>query len=199
MIGAQGRARREAGFTLVEAIVSLFVFALLSAGCVVMLSQSVGTQGRIGAAEDAMRALQTARAMLAADLAQVAPGAVGANGEQPSAFEGVGTGAAAGRGVRFMRGVGDPDPGASFATSLVAIEYLVDANGHLVRRAHAPDGGTSERVLLDSASDIGFEFNDGAAWRTEWRTPNGAPPRAVAILARMPRYGAVRISTYVGL
>lgn len=197
-------ARAEAGFTLVEAMVSLFVFALLSAGCVAMLSQSVGAQGRISAAEEAMRGLQAARSLMAADFAQIAPGAVSANGPAPAAFDGVGAGAATERHVRFRRGVGDPDPAAAFATSLISVEYFIDPQGRLVRRtqvagASGAHAQTSERLLLDGATDIRFAFNDGVAWQEEWRTPNGAPPRAVAILASMPRYGTVRISAYVGL
>jgi general secretion pathway protein J len=191
--------RREAGFTLVEAMVSLFVFALLATGCVAMLAQSVSAQGRISEAEQAMRGLQAARAMLASDLAQVAPGPPVQYGDERSAFDGVGAGVASERHIRFMRGVGSPDPLAPFATSLARVEYFVDQQGRLVRRAVQANGDASDRLVLAGASDVRFEFNDGLAWVQEWRTPNGAPPRAVAILADTPRYGTVRLSAYVGL
>jgi general secretion pathway protein J len=197
-----GKRAREAGFTLVEAMVSLFVFALLSTGCVAMLSQSVGAQGRVSEADGAMRGLQAARSILAADLAQVSPGSIGPNGSTPMAFDGEGAGVQGGRHLRFVRSAGDPDPAAAFATSLVSVEYLIDGAGRLVRRTRPYGGGqaeVSERVLLEGASDVRFQFADGAAWRDDWRTPDGSPPRAVAVLVSVPRYGELRISAFVGL
>lgn len=190
----------QSGFTLVEAMVSLFVFALLASGCVLLLRQSVTAQSKLSAAGEAMRDIQSARALLAGDLAQVAPGSVSINGDAPAAFDGVGAGAMADRHVRFMRALGDPDPAAAFATGLVSVEYLIDDQGRLVRRLRPSAGGApTDRIVLIGATDVRFEFNDGAAWQEEWRTPNGAPPRAVAIVASVPSYGELRISGYVGL
>ena len=52
---------REAGFTLVEALVSLFVFALVAGGCVAMLGQTVEAQGRVGDAQQELRVEAVAR------------------------------------------------------------------------------------------------------------------------------------------
>ena len=63
----------DAGFTLVEALVSLLVFGLIASGAVLMLAQGVATHARVGAAQAALRDVQNARALLAADLMQYAP------------------------------------------------------------------------------------------------------------------------------
>ncbi|HRO03442.1 MAG TPA: prepilin-type N-terminal cleavage/methylation domain-containing protein, partial [Terricaulis sp.] len=65
------RAANDSGFTLVEALVSLLVFSLIASGCVAMLMQSVESQRRLGAAHETLRELQTTRALLANDLAQL--------------------------------------------------------------------------------------------------------------------------------
>jgi general secretion pathway protein J len=196
----------QSGFTLVEAMVSLFVFALLATGCVAMLMQSVDTQKRIGTAEDSLRELQTARALLASDVAQLVPQGVPGQGGGATGFEGLGTGVETDRHMTLVRGVGEADPAATLATSQIAVEYRIDDQGRLVRRTSTamlpgPQARAQvrERLLLEGAQDVRFQFYDGLNWRDDWLSASGAAPRAVAILATLPRYGDVRVSAFVGL
>ena len=60
------------GFTLVEMLVALFVFAMVSAGGVAMLRFSVDNQSIVRARTERFGQLQTARAILKTDISQAA-------------------------------------------------------------------------------------------------------------------------------
>lgn len=64
--------RQVAGFTLVEMLVAVLVFALISAAGVVVLAQAADHQATVGARLDRLGEFQRARALLQADLSQVA-------------------------------------------------------------------------------------------------------------------------------
>ena len=192
---------REAGFTLVEALVSLFVFALVASGCVAMLGQTVQAQDRVGDAQEELRALQSARALLVADIAQLAPRLIRDDGNQGRSFSGVG---GAAPDIRFVRGAGEVGAEDQLSTSLVAVEYALDQEKRLVRRTRNvldPSGQPEfrEQKLLSGAQDIRFEFHDGADWREDWSSAGLSIPRAVAIIATLPRYGRVRLQALTGL
>lgn len=196
------RAESEAGFTLVEALVSLFVFGLIAAGSVAMLVQSAQSQRSVSEAQAALAELQTTRALLAADMLQLAPRqAHDADGRARPSFVGGDDAVALG----FTRAMAEPDEAGASVTSLVYVEYLV-RDGALVRRTRQALDATaattsSERVMIAHADAIAFEFFDGAQWRQQWRASGSvsAPPRAVALVADLPRYGRVRVQALVGL
>ncbi|MGE0597326.1 MAG: type II secretion system minor pseudopilin GspJ [Hyphomonadaceae bacterium] len=194
------RPTADAGFTLVEAMVSLFVFGLIAAGCVSMLMQSVTSQQRVAEAHEGLRELQTARALLAADLAQVAirPTRDAEGAQRPSFIGGAGA-----TGLAFVRAAAEPDAERGGDTSLLYVEYLIE-DGRVLRRSRSyldatVDTPIGERVVLEAAGDAHFVFNDGARWIEEWGAQGGQPPRAVALIAETPRYGAVRLEALVGL
>jgi type II secretion system protein J len=186
---------------LVEAIVSLFVFSLVASGSVMLLMQSVDTQDRVGRAQLSLREVQSARALLAADLAQyVARATREADGSVRPQFIG-GDGEAA---LAFVRAAAEPDPGGGGLTRLALVEYVVE-DGAVIRRSReqldaGPDTVMSERVIITDAGEARFEFFDGVAWRQQWLAgASGSPPRAVALVFQSPRYGEVRIEALVGL
>jgi general secretion pathway protein J len=193
--------RRDAGFTLAEALVSLFVFGLIASGCVAMLMQSVESQRRIGEAEASLRQLQTARALLESDLMQIVSRSVRtAENARAPAFIG-GDDAVP---LAFVRAAAAPDAQTGAATSLVYVQYLV-RDGRLIRKSRtqldaAAQTPETERVLLDHAGNVRFAFYNGQNWLDQWvATGVGQPlPRAVALSVEAPRYGAVRIETIVG-
>jgi general secretion pathway protein J len=195
-------ASRDAGFTLVEALISLFVFSLIAAGSVLMLMQSVDTQNRVAAAQTSLREVQNVRALLSSDLTQYVPREVReADGSvRPRLI-----GGDADTPLAFVRAAAEPDPARGAQTRLTLVEYdFVD--GAIVRRTRSqldatPDTIMSERVLVADAGEPRFEFFDGATWRDQWLTggQGAAPPRAVALVFQSPRYGEVRIETLVGL
>lgn len=193
-------ARSESGFTLVEALVSLFVFSIIAAGCVAVLMQSVESQKRASAAQAALAELQSARSLLSGDLLQITPRQVRRADDGRSASFAGGAG-----GMGFVRVLAEPDAAQGAAVSLTYVEYVVQ-EGQLVRRSRAAldpaaeTDGAIERVVFESIEDARFEFFDGAQWREAWAARGSAGmPRAVAFEAVLPRYGRVRIETLTGL
>lgn len=61
---------RRAGFTLVEVLVSLLIFALIASACVALLSVAADSRFAVKAATDRLAVLQRTRALLKADLGQ---------------------------------------------------------------------------------------------------------------------------------
>lgn len=198
----RSRPASDAGFTLVEALVSLFVFSLIAAGSVLMLMQSVDTQNRVQAAQAALREVQNTRAMLAGDLAQyvgrevreadgrVRPRLIGGDADTPLAF---------------VRTLAEPDPERGAVTRLALVEYAF-LDGRIVRRTRThldagPATVMADRVLVSDAGEPRFEFYDGVTWRDVWLvgSPGAAPPQAVALVFQSPRYGEIRIEALVGL
>jgi general secretion pathway protein J len=191
------RVHPEAGFTLVEALVSLFVFGLIASGCVLLLMQGVESQRRVSEAHAALRELQTARALLSSDLAQLASRKMRMpdNAYAP-AFLGGGEASLA-----FVRASAEADAERAAITALTHVAYVVDGD-RLIRRSRRDldplaGGAGTDRIVFAHAEDASFEFFDGARWRTNWG--EGAAPRAVALLAKVPRYGEVRIEAATGL
>lgn len=190
------RAPADAGFTLVEALVSLFVFGLIASGCVMLLMQGVHSQRRVSEAHAALRELQTARSLLSSDLAQLAPRRTRTPTNAYAPFF-MGSQEA---GLAFVRASAEPDPERDAVTTLTHVAYVVDGE-RLIRRSRRdldPLAGSAgmDRIVFARAENVRFEFFDGAQWRTTWA--EGAP-RAVALLATVPRYGDVRIEAATGL
>jgi len=193
--------KNDGGFTLVEALVSLFVFSLIAAGCTVLLMQGVESQKRVAMAQASLRELQAARSLLANDMLQLAPRRVrNPDGGHAAVFLG------GEQGVSFVRVAAEPNAGG-VRTTLAYITYGVE-DGRVMRwsrtildaaQAGGADASVTERVVFAHAEDARFEFFDGAAWRTSWEAVTaGAAPRAVALSVRAPRYGDVRIEALTG-
>lgn len=196
------RAHADSGFTLVEALISLFVFSLVAAGSVLMLMQSVDTQNRVGEAQAALTEVQAARATLSADLAQYVPREIReANGSvRPRLI-----GGDADMPLAFVRAGAEPDPERGAVTTLALVEYRF-VDGQIVRRSRqqleaGEQAVMAERVIVADAGAPRFEFYDGAAWRQEWLVGarSASPPRAVALVFTSRRYGEVRIEALVGV
>ena len=67
---ASDSGKKRAGFTLVEVMIALLVFALLAGAGALVLGQSIETRFAVKANADRVAALQRTRALLRADLAQ---------------------------------------------------------------------------------------------------------------------------------
>lgn len=192
---------REAGFTLVEALVSLAVFSLIAAGCVTMLMQTVGAQRAIAESQASLRELQTARALLSADALQIVLRSTrGQDGVRSTAFAGR---ESAPNALEFVRGSASAPYQGFGRVKLQAIAYRF-VDGGLVRLSRdeldaGTDGWTSQRMLFRRIKNGRFEYFDGVEWRREWLTAGsgGSLPRAIALIGDVERYGEIRIEVLV--
>lgn len=198
------RPARDAGFTLVEAMVSLFVFALISAGAVMLLIQGVRGQETLNRVDAELRDIQMTQAVLAADMGQLAS-RVTRRPDNTIAPRFAG-GGESGTVLAFVRLASDDAAANGSGRRLQYVEYVV-REGALIRRAREtldalPETPMSERVLLRDAIAVRVLFFTGRDWVGEWRPPTPAittVPRAVAIEADHRTRGPLRIAAMTGL
>ena len=155
----------EAGFTLIELMISLSLFALIAVAGLALVDSVLGVQERTEVRLDRLSDLQRAMLVMSGDLEQVARGDVAGAGGQ----------------LEFTRaapGIGGPP---------VAVAYRLE-RGVLTREA---GGGT--QALLGGVGSVRWRFFD-AGWVDRWPPTGaraGAWPRAVeAVLTLAPGAGA---------
>ncbi|SKB30090.1 GspJ family type II secretion system protein [Sphingopyxis flava] len=173
------------GFTLVEMLVALSIFAAIAAMGVGLLRSSVDTQDAVQARLKAMGGVNRLRAVMASDLAQTLPRATrGPSGEPVPAFIGSASGFA------FVHGgAGALDAGPRPAVERVAYALVGDE----WRRAAQPmlDGaplGEGDR-LAGEVRAAAVRYRDEAGnWSEAWNSgPTDRLPRAVEV--RLTRTG----------
>ncbi len=183
------------GFTLVELLVSLLIFAMLSAAGVTLLRFSIGAQDVAEARLGRLAQLRRAGALLAGDLAQAAPRlARDEAGAQRPAFVG-GTGEGEGAALAFVR-LGVENVDAPPRPSLRKIEYRL-VEGSLQRRSWVFVDGSApaaETLLLDGVRRMRLRYRDEKGeWRDRW-TPTDPTelPRAVELVIDVEGEGSIR-------
>lgn len=173
MIAARAE-RREAGFTLVEVMVSLMIFGMLAAAGVAILSFSVRAQGATATKLDDLSALNRTIALLSGDLAQARPRATrdGAGNAMP-AFTGESGGGSL---VRFVRSGWSNIDGAP-RPSTQKVEYRL-ADGTLERVAYPMLDGAAPLAavpLLTKVKAVTARYRYKGAWSDRWDGANGVP------------------------
>lgn len=192
--------RNEAGFTLVEMLIALTIFGMLTAGAVALLSFSVRSQEMADRQLSTLTAIRRAGALLTADLAQAArrtwrdgegrpqPAFVGGNGREA-------------RVLVFVR-AGWDNPDQLPRPSLQRVEYRLQG-GQLLRVGYANvDGGGASTVtlLVDGVQQMNLRFRspDGD-WLDVWSPPDPAAlPAAVELDVASERFGPIRQLFLVG-
>ena len=187
---------QEAGFTLVELLVALFIFGLLSAAGVALLSFSVRAQDAADTRLDALSALRRANALIGADLAQ-ATSRISRDeaGAVRPAFDG------AADSLMLVRRGWENFDGAPRA-SLQKVEYRL-VGDRLERRGyfHVDGAPPLESVtLLSGVRRMGLRYRDASgAWRERWDPTRITDlPRAVELVADSESQGTVRQLFAVG-
>jgi len=157
---------KEAGFTLVEVLISLFIFALISVGTMTALTQSLQGKDRLAASMDEINQLNAARAIMRADMAALTlrpsrdelgginPYVLTTDGEALLSFT--------------RRGTQNPS-GLEKRGDLERVEYHFE-DGALIRRSYAHENpaqlaASFDRVLLDDLQDMKlygviYQFNN---------------------------------------
>lgn len=175
----------ERGFTLVEMLISLSLFAAIAAMGVGLLRSSVDTQDAVQDRLKAMGGVNRLRAVMANDLAQAVQRSTrGPSGEAVPAFIGSDSGFA------FVHGgAGALDGGPRPAVERVGYARV----GTEWRRAVQPmlDGtamGEGDRLIGDVSAVAVRYRDDKGAWGSVWTSePGDRLPRAVEV--RLTREG----------
>ena len=153
--GAAERSAGERGFTLIELMISLSLFALIAVAGLALVDSVLGVQGRTEVRLDRLTDLQRAMLVISGDLEQVARGDVQGGGDS-LAF------------TRAAPGIGGPPVGVSYAL----------AGGVLTRNAA---GGT--QALLSGVTGVRWRFF-GDGWVDRWPLSQEAAadwPRAIEV------------------
>ncbi len=200
--------RREAGFTLLELVVAVAIFATLALMAYQGLAATLFASARIAESQARIAALQRAVARMTRDVAAIAPRPIGLEGGKLSPSLIVSD---EGRRIEFTRG-GVANPMSAPRSGFRRIAYIVDeegeADGRLVRLvwdALDRPGGASEptgTVLLDDVSGLRVRvWTKDAGWLEEWRPElqpesagplRSALPVGIELTLRLPQEGIVR-------
>lgn len=190
---------REQGFTLIEMMVALGVFAIIAVGALMLLRFSVDAELASRNKTDQIAESRRFLSVWTADLAQAAPRpARDRAGTSHPALE-AGEGGALLRLTRsgWANVDGAPRP------SLQKVEYRFE-NGHLVRAGYPyPDGADPEPAteVLASAGPPALRFRgaDGS-WRDRWEPEREAElPVAIEISVPQPGGEPLKIVSLVGV
>lgn len=193
---------RQAGFTLIEMLVALAIFALIAVASSSLLGGAIAGRGALARTDERLAGIEVARAIIKADLAQIALRATRdeSGRRRPWRFLGRDPGlAGAAPALAFTRrGWSNPEAGEA-RSGLLYVEYVF-ADSELVRLAHhRPDTvaatPVTRRVLLSGVDEPHLRFLGGdGQWLTEWRVPagGGVPPRAVELRFGLNGQGTIR-------
>ena len=196
----RGWPHRANGFTLVEMLVALLVFAIIAGGALALLRFSVDAELASRAGTDRIAASRRFLSVWTADLAQVTPRL--ARDESGAVHPALEAGGAGGMVLRFTRSGWSNVDGAA-RPSLQKVEYRWDGKA-LVRAGYPfPDGAAPEpgaAVLpLAGPPALRFRGRDGQ-WHGRWEPQRmGELPVAIELLLPQPGGEPLRIVSLVGV
>ncbi|MBX3476257.1 MAG: type II secretion system minor pseudopilin GspJ [Brevundimonas sp.] len=184
---------RRAGFTLVEVLIALAVFALIGGAGALVLSQAVDSRFAVRTASDRIAEIQRARALMRADIGQ----AVGRRTRTPTGRplpQPMVAGQAPGEPLLVLTRAGWSNPGEEARPSLQRVEYRL-VGDRLERRASRYLDGARPgppQVLFRGVRQAQVIFvRDGAEAPAYIVAPDRPLPDAVKISLTLDGYGPV--------
>lgn len=209
--------RAQAGFTLVELLVALFIFALIAGAGVVALRLGVEARAQLDVADRRLREIEIAHLIVKEDLAQTVARPV-----RDSFGERAGPPFLGGVEARirppvegetlllaFTRGGWTNPEWAAPRSSLQYVEYVFKDKA-LIRRVRpyldaARGQPAFERVLVAGVTEVEIAFLVGEAggalqWTEGWPPPGGpgGAPRAVSLSFSTGRFANLRQLFWIG-
>lgn len=195
---------RQRGFTLLELVIAIGIFALMSAMAYGGLNSALNTRAHADVQADRLAQLQKAMLIMGRDIEQAIDRGVRNNyGDPEPALAGGGYGSSI---LEFSRS-GRANPMGQPRSHLQRIGYLV-ADDRLLRQTwpvldRSIDTTPFEAVLLDKVKRVGLRFMDAnREWQPQWppassTNPNPGQttpdmPRAVEITIDLEDWGRVR-------
>jgi general secretion pathway protein J len=190
----------ENGFTLVELMVSLFIFGLIGVAGVSLLTFSVRAQASAAARLDDMAQDRRLAVLLTSDLAQALPRISRAlNGNPARAFEGA-DGSRNGLLMGYVR-AGWSSPGSGAHSGIQRVDIVLD-KGRIERRAYPMTDGTTfanTALLADNVESVGLRYRGKADWRPTWDISRlDEMPRAVELTIKRKAHAALLTTFLVG-
>ncbi len=198
---------RQAGFTLAETMVALFILALVSAAGAGLLMGATGSAKQVRERGGESRQLDIAQSMIRNDIASMS-----VRGIRPDdGFSKAGNlfGRSAPGGDPFLSFVrsGWLNPGdIALRSDLQAVRYRL-INGELIREAVVrPDAvaatPVSSRVLLTDVTSVDTRFQRGGEWSLDWVGDAGQPlyvlPDLIEMEIEFENGGALIIAALTG-
>ncbi len=156
-----GRSQQDAGFTLIEVVISLALFALISLGGLALIDAIIRVEERTSGRIERLGQIQRAMFMLTRDLEQISGGTL----EEAEA------------GIRFERRFG------SSAEAGRAISYALRGDS-LFREVGGTASGTSQLLMSGVSSAKWSFFFSGRGWLDELPAAEAGlvpQPAAVAV------------------
>lgn len=194
----------RAGFSLLEILIALFVFALVASLSVSVLSAAVTGRETTTQAQTRIADLDRFRTFFRDDLAQIVAHPV--RDSEGRSVDHVFSGGrlATGRRDRDVllvftrRGAFNPGQ-MDDRSSLVRVEYRLES-GMIVRRVGTPTASTGggadrEQILLRNVDDVSLEFLQGVTWQNDVHVLAGGEaaylPRAVRLTYELDMLGLI--------
>jgi general secretion pathway protein J len=184
----------EAGFTLVELMVSLFIFGLLAISGVALLRFSIGAQADTKTRLDQVAAIGKLTALLEADLAQAVPRITRDDlGNDMPAFFG-GQGSDGQLALSFVR-AGWSNPDGLSRASLQRVEYRYA--GERIERTAYPmlDGAEpgESSMILNHVKAFRLRYRSAGKWVDRWNSENSDKlPNSVELVIDRGERGSIR-------
>jgi len=172
---------KQSGFTLVEVLVALFIFSILSAASMAILTSTMRSKDVMQTKSDELRQISTMRILLKSDFAHTI--AIPKTDEFGQTEQTIFIGGSIGdeRFLSLSRSGWDNPGGIEKRSDLQSVDYVLKDNT-LIRQVRArfnPVTATPlfEQSLMGGVERVTLRFFDGKKWQDSWVT--GAPPLGV--------------------